>query len=494
VSDLERRLEDLFTHDSRSRRVTAVEVPSRRAGPLRGLAFVGATALAVVALIVALNTLRPGPTPLASPTASASPTTTSAEVVRCGETTQFVAPTADHPGSFVITSEGRAELVMVPAGSGLAAAGGYNCARIRPGTPSGELVAMIPIGGPGYVPPPSPSAAPTAQSQLRPDAQHGFLSQRPDAIRTEVDAVARAQFPQGYAAAVSIDGKRVAMLVTTQTGSRLVTFRTDQPQQMTTVLDFAGTGEGVGQIAWAADDSSSVLISVHKFRPPTESTEYTTLRAVDLATRSVTEIARFTDGRFLVPLYWDPVTGSAAAYETGPGGFGVDYVLLRGGQISRTDFPFETIANTIKADARTGRILAIVGRDRTAVSTWRYDHFDQRTDLRPAAGEQVHVALWRPNREEIVVSVGPPAVTSEPAMRMEVWSMANARRQLSGAGTSRLLLVRVDGTAALNFDFTLIDLETGRALGVLPRFLAACSIPPGSVPCGFELPYLPVLF
>ncbi|MGH2490130.1 MAG: hypothetical protein ACRDF9_01360, partial [Candidatus Limnocylindria bacterium] len=190
----------------------------------------------------------------------------------------------------------------------------------------------------------------------------------------------------------------------------------------------------------------------------------------------------FTDGRFLVPLYWDPATRTAAAYETGPGGFGVDYVHVRGNQISRIDFPFETIASSIKADARTGRILAIVGREGTAVSTWRYDRFDQRTDLQPAAGDQVRVALWRPNRDEVVVGVGPVVVTRDQPTRMEVWSMADAHRPLAGAGTSRLLLVRVDGTAALNLDFTLVDLETGQALGTVPR--AADS----------ELPYLPVLF
>jgi hypothetical protein len=163
MTDLERRLEDLFTHDSRSRRVIGVDVPARARNQRLRPAFIGATALAVVALIVALNTVgfREN-APLASPVTSASPPATPATdaVVRCGETTQFVAPTADTAGSFVLVSDGRADLVRVPAGSGLAAAGGYSCARIKPGTPSSELVEFLPMNSPEYVPHPSATARP----------------------------------------------------------------------------------------------------------------------------------------------------------------------------------------------------------------------------------------------------------------------------------------------------------------------------------------------
>ena len=156
MSDLERQLEDIFMHDSRSRRATGVIVPTRRARPARGLFLVGATAMAALALVVAVNTLidLPRTTPLAAPTATPASSISTEPVVRCGQTTQFVAPTSTTPGSFVLSSAGRTELVTVPAGSGLAAAGGYNCVWIRPGTPAGELVEFIGIGAPGYVPPP----------------------------------------------------------------------------------------------------------------------------------------------------------------------------------------------------------------------------------------------------------------------------------------------------------------------------------------------------
>lgn len=77
MSDLERRLEDLFMSDSRSRRVTDVHIPARRSRLLPGVVFAGATALAVLALVVALNTLRaPDATPLASPSITPLPSST----------------------------------------------------------------------------------------------------------------------------------------------------------------------------------------------------------------------------------------------------------------------------------------------------------------------------------------------------------------------------------------------------------------------------------
>jgi hypothetical protein len=406
VSDLERRLEDLFMHDSRSRRVEAVSVPPRRPHPARGALFIGATALAVLAFILAINTLRAGPpetTSLASPSASA-------------------------------TASATASIGTTPS-------------------------------------PSSSSAAPSPATARGPDAQHGFLSFGPSAIRTEVDARSLAPMPAVIStAAVSPLGKRVAFISGSGDSKKLVMFETGQPDRLTTLVDFTGTGEAGGELVWAADGSSSILFAAHKELPVLGSpTEYSALRSIDPATQKITEIARTTNGMHLVPLYWDPRTGSGAAFETGEGGYGTAYVLIRGGALTRTVMPFVTIGNSISADARSGRILAITGQDRTAVSTWRFDEFAQRTELRAAAGESIQLARWRPDRDEIVVGVGARPTTTIPPIRMEVWSLANAHRVLSGGGTSGLRLVRVDGTAALSGDYTLVDLETGTALGTVPR-------------------------
>jgi hypothetical protein len=493
MSDLERRLEDLFMNDSRSRRVTSVDVPTRRSHPARGALFIGATAAAVLALIVSINILRGAPpdtTSLASPgaTASASPTIGADAVVRCGQTTQFVAPTATTSGSFVITSARRDERVIVPAGSGLAAAGGYNCVAIKPA--SGELVAMIPIGGAGYVPEPSSSATPAAGGAARPDASHGMLTRNPVAIRIEADTTPlnkTLNWDDGAAAAVSPDGKRVAVLRSGQTGQGIISFTTVKPDEITTVLDMAGTGElVVGPPVWAADGSDSLLVGVIK--PGTQSgvdppPAYSALRSIDVKTHTVTELTRVTSNYVLIPVVWHPGGAVATAYETGPGGFAVNYVVVRGQQVTRTPFGGDVIAGTVTANQDGTRVLAIDGRDGGTVRWWGFDRFDQGTELKPPPGEGVFRAYWRAGRDEIVVAIDKNGPTSTPrspsAPRLEVWGSQSGRRLVRDTGG--LALVRVDGTAAIAADCQLVDLTTGATAPVQKR-------------AATEFPYLALLF
>jgi hypothetical protein len=493
MSDLERRLEDVFMNDSRSRRVTSVDVPTRRSHPARAVLFIGATAAAVLALAVSINILRgvpPDTTSLASPgvTASATPTLPADVVVRCGQTTQFVAPTATTPGSFVIASAGREERVIVPAGSGIAAAGGYNCVSIKPA--SGELVAMIPIGGAGYVPEPSSSATPAPGGAARPDASHGMLTRNPAAIRIEADTTPLnkvSNWDEGAAAAVSPDGKRVAILRSGQTGQGIITFTTVKPDEITTVLDMAGTGELlVGPPVWAADGSDSLLVGVIKpgaqsgVDPPPA---YSALRSIDMKTHTVTELTRITNNYVLAPVVWHPGGSVAAAYETGAGGFAVNYVVVRGGQMTRTSFGGSVVAGSVVANQDGTRVLAIEGTGGGSVRWWPFDRLDQGTELKPAAGEGVFRAYWRAGRDEIVVAVDKNGPTSTPrspsASRLEVWGSQSGRRVVRDSGG--LALVRVDGTAAIAADYQLVDLTTGATAPVQKR-------------AATEFAYLAVLF
>lgn len=475
MSDLERRLEDLFTHDSQSRRVTAVDVPRRRTSPLRGLAFIGATALAVVALIVALNTVRDGTTPLASPTATASPVATSGAaeaVVRCGETTQFVAPTANTAGSFVISAEDRAELVTVPAGSGLAAAGGYNCVRIKPGTPSGELVEFLPMNSPDYVRP-SSSPAQSTPTQVRPDAQHGLLTQRGPNLRTEsstTDMMQPRQFSE-YVAAISPDGRRVAVLRNSETGQQLITLTTSRPNDVTIVLDLTGSGERAASLVWAGDGSAGVLLGVSRSRvgQVDSPAEYSVLRSVDLSTRATRDELRLTDGAYLVPVAWHPRTRVAVAVTTGAGGFASDYVLVRAGEATRTAFPRgAVVASSVRATQDGTRVLATLGAANTerVLRWWLFDRFDSQQELRPASGEAVAAASWRPGSDEFGVSVLPVIVLPNDVPRFELWTAGGARRVVSRS--AGFVLFRHDGTAGITGDLQLIDLATG-TLTPLPR-------------------------
>lgn len=423
MSDLERRLEDLFMSDSRSRRVTDVNVPARRASRLRGVAFVGATALAVLALVIALNTLRgpQGTVPLASPSTSATASATAAT------------PTV--------------------------------------------------ASSPGATSSPAASAA-----GVRPDASHGMLTRNPAAIRTEADPTALNKVPnwdEGAAAAVSPDGKRVAVLRSGQTGQGIITFTTAKPDEITNVMDMAGTGELiVGPPVWAADRSDSLLVGVVKpgaqsgVEPPPA---YAALRSIDIKTRTITELTRTTNNWVLVPVVWHP-GGAAAAFETGAGGFAMNYVIVKGQQVTRTPFGGDVIGGTVTANQDGTRVLAIDGRDGGMVRWWGFDRFDQQTELKPPAGEGVFRAHWRAGRDEIVVAVGqagPAAPGSVRGPRLEVWGSQSGRRLVRDNGG--LALVRVDGTAALAFDYQLVDLTTGATAPVTKR-------------AATEIPYLAVLF
>jgi hypothetical protein len=395
--------------DSRSRQVTDVNVPARRANPMRGLAFVGATVLAVLALVIALNTLRPPQV-----TTPASPSTS---------------PTASVTPAVSATVSGSPSTTSSPAAS---AAG------------------------------------------VRPDASHGILTRNPAAIRTEADPTALNKTPNwndGAPAAVSPDGKRVAIVRTGETGQGIITFTTAKPDEITNVMDMAGTGENiVGPPVWAADGSDSLLIGVIKpgaatgIEPPPA---YSALRSVDIKTHKVTEVTRVTNNFVIVPVVWHPGGAVAAAYETGPGGFAINYVVVRGQQVARTPFSGRVVAGTLVSNQDGTRVLAIYGSPGDSVHWWPFDHFDQQTELKPSAGDGAYRAYWRGGRDELVVATGPAAVPASANMRVEVWGSQSGRRVVRDTGG--LALVRVDGTAALSFDYQLVDLTTGATTPIQKR-------------------------
>jgi hypothetical protein len=334
------------------------------------------------------------------------------------------------------------------------------------------------------------ASATSAAAGVRPDASHGMLTRNPAAIRTEADPTALNKTPnwnEGAAAAVSPDGKRVAILRSGETGQGIISFTTAKPDDITYVMDMAGTGElVVGPPVWASDNSDSLLVGIIKpgaqsgIEPPPA---YAALRSVDVKTHTVTELTRTTNNFVLLPVVWHPGGVAAAAYETGPGGFAINYVVVRGQQVTRTPFGGDVVGATVTANQDGTRVLAIDGRDGGTVRWWTFDRFAQQTELKPPAGEGVFRAQWRSGRDEIVVGIGQNGPTSTPrsvsAPRLEVWGSQSGRRVVRDTGG--LAFVRVDGTAALAFDYQLVDLTTGTTTPVQKR-------------AGTETPYLAVLF
>ena len=420
MSDLERRLEDVFMSDSRSRRVTDVHVPGRRSSPLRGIAFAGATALAAFA-VVALSTLRGSEsTPLAPPPATASPSAS--------------ADASASPG---------------PTASGATTS-------------------------------PAPTASGT--SGVRPDGRHGFFSasSREQAVlRTEQDATPVAQLLAATGFAVSPDGHRVAFLRTAERGQQIMWGEATRLAEARVAVDLTSSGEVVtGNVVWATDNSNSIAFAVARpsgqqgVEPPPA---YSALRSVDLGTGVVREHSRTTNAYVLVPLIWHPRDNVTAGYETGPGGFAYSYVVVRGDQLERTIFGGGQGPLGLRADRSGARVLGLFGRSTELfLKWWAWDRPDQPREMRAPEGESVLQASWRPGSDEIGVEVLSTAPRQAPARgRFELWSVAtDARRVVIANGGFEMF--RQDGTAAIGargfsapFEMYLIDLATG-ATSLIP--------------------------
>lgn len=284
------------------------------------------------------------------------------------------------------------------------------------------------------------------------------------AIRPAASGVAGAM----PTAAVSPDGRRVAIVAQAKNSDQLVTFDASRPAQRTVVLEFSGSvadDRGTpSHIVWAGDGSDSLLMTVQVFSPP--SAGYTSQRVVDLQTRQVRELARVS----FVPLAWHPASDTAVGVVIPDGGFADSYVLLQGGRETRLRFPREN-PRSLAASPDGRRILAVYGGPSQSGGTiqwWPFDRLAQQTELPSVRGDWIVNATWRPGSDELVVGVETvsAAGAGPTAPRLEVWPLQGGHRLVRSSGG--LLLVRTDGTAALTVDFMLVDLATGTTTAV-PR-------------------------
>src|SRR4051812_5340394 len=481
MSDLERRLEDLYMADSRARRVEQVNVAPRGRSPFAPLAFVGGVAALTLAVIVTLSLLRGGePAPASSPTpatsaaavagASPSASATLGEQVMCGRVSQFSEATATEAGRFVITPQGQSgSPIVIRPGTQAAGVTGYVCVRVDVAlaAPSVSFVALLAPGMAGYVAEganPSSAPSPTIARGVKPDAQHGVISSGGNAskLRTEIDPAARATFGLFRGLAVTKDGKRVAYVRVGDTSAQLIVFDTANPDAQKTVIDFPGGVETPGGLVWSVDSNDELLIQVDK-RSQSQplAVDSSSLRAVNVDTGASREIARTTNA-LLLPIAWHGSTNTGAAVETGDGGFAGTYDYISGGTVKRSPLPAQTGAFAIRADAAGARILSLGAMVAArGVTWWPIDHPEDRHELKTADGWDVSTAYWRPDMDEIVVFASPTVKGApSPAPRIEAWTTAGQRRVIA-EGAGPLGTVRVDGTAAITTSWNLVDLTTG---------------------------------
>jgi len=277
---------------------------------------------------------------------------------------------------------------------------------------------------------------------------------------------------------VSPDGRRLAMLRTTETGQQLVWGDATRFSDAKVAVDLSGSGEFATSLVWAADNTNSIAFTVMKpgtapgIEPPPL---YSAFRSVDLGTGAVREVVRTENDRVLVPLIWRPRDNVAAAFETGPGGFASSYVVIRGGQLERTVFDRDEPPRALQSDREGARILGLFGRsNENLVRWWAWDRPEQPREMRAPTGEGVVRAVWRPGADEIGVEILSSAPRQGMRGRFELWSVAtDARRVVATDGSIEFF--RADGTAAIGlrgtaapFEIVVIDLATGTTAPV-PR-------------------------
>jgi len=312
---------------------------------------------------------------------------------------------------------------------------------------------------------PSPAATATASgSAVKPDSQHGLIVATGN-MRTEDDPRGLQQ-PSLFMLAptssigVSPDGKRIALIRTSQTGQQIVTFTTARPNDVTTVVDLSGSGELANRVVWAGDGSDSLLFDVVKeTRGPGGGDnliqEYSALWSVDLATRDVRQIVRIEgQNTKLWALAWLPARQVVGALEMRQLGPVTNYVVVRSGAIERTAMsPIMGVASF--SASRDG--LRIVVSIETSLRWWPVDQPSAAKELMAQPGETLGHAEFRPGADELGVGVAEGG-------RFEIWTLTGARRVVASRAAG-FLRWRVDGSAAIAasdpFAVLLIDPVTG---------------------------------
>ena len=338
-------------------------------------------------------------------------------------------------------------------------------ASASPSATSSPTQQPVPPSAPPSSAAPSPVATATASgSAVKPDSQHGLIVATGN-MRTEDDPRGLQQ-PSLFMLAptssigVSPDGKRIALIRTSQTGQQIVTFTTARPNDVTTVVDLAGSGELANRVVWAGDGSDSLLFDVVKeTRGPGGGDnliwEYSALWSVDLATRDVREVVRIGgQNTKLWALAWLPARQVVGALEMRQLGPVTNYVVVRSGAIERTALsPIMGVASF--SASRDG--LRIVVSIETSLRWWPVDQPSAAKELMAQPGETLGHAEFRPGADELGVGVAEGG-------RFEIWTLTGARRVVASRAAG-FLRWRVDGSAAIAssdpFAVLLIDPVTG---------------------------------
>jgi hypothetical protein len=343
-------------------------------------------------------------------------------------------------------------------------------ALLNSGRPTDAPVAVSPTPSPTdappptSTPPPSPTPSPTATPAAVLDDRFGFVisdsivGPRP-AVRRESDP--RPVFIIGEASgssvaapgAISPDGRRLAYWTTTIGSSdglpqelRILEVAPDaRPRTLLTLTTpQVGNKEFGGSIVWSSDGTGLVVgVTSYPSNTVADAPPDSVLRLLDAAGGQPREIVRIRGA--LVPLAWDRQLRLVAAYEPTSGGAGVYDIIEEGGKLDRSQVAAEII-DMIDVQA-SHDAQQMLGRGLGVLRVWPLASAARAVELRPAGGERILAASWRPGTAEIGVLLDD---------RIELWTASGARRPVplpsvpptSTGGQS--LVFRADGSAVFH--------------------------------------------
>jgi hypothetical protein len=317
---------------------------------------------------------------------------------------------------------------------------------------------------------PTASGAPSAGRVA--SAAFGFVASRPDlVIRTETDPEPVVTLEEvdspgaGGGAATSADGRRLAYWTQAGTGrNELRLWDAATPDRTVMLATSPDDERGTGAV-WSSD-GTGLLLSFRSLTvqpgidaPP----DRTALRTIDVASRQLTEVTR-AERTFFAPLAWDRARQLVAAVEIGAGGFARAYVLVRGGQVTRT-----TLNNVIFVVGSADASWIVASTDvqtQARILGWPIAEPVRVIELRPDPERALFHGGFLPRSTRVIVVDRPRVVTGAPfTASVHLWDVATGQRLAIPNGTTEgIAEPRADGTAlyvASAGALQVMDVKTG---------------------------------
>jgi hypothetical protein len=216
---------------------------------------------------------------------------------------------------------------------------------------------------------------------------------------------------------------------------------------------------------WSFDGNGIAFVVMDSGANQGVKPKYTALRTLDLASGTVTEIARVEDGSHYSVVGWDRASSTVAAVLYPYGAAATKYLVFAPSGLK--SWTLDGVYSM--AASPSGRDVAGVRCDRQGSGActlwiWSLVDFGSKTDQNLGPNLSVTSLGWRPGTSELGLLVGAVGASAD---RIELWSASGGRRflaQVRGADYGRPFF-RADASALIvqtsQTEASLVDLASG---------------------------------